>query len=66
MIRERVKPLEMEAGNIMELVNNNKEDLDSEDLVDNIDKVAVEGNLSPNQIHSLSAKNGKSRRRVKI
>lgn len=28
--------LSMEASNMMELVNNRKEDLDSDDLVDNI------------------------------
>lgn len=47
----------------MEIVNKNKEDMDNDDLGDNINKVAIEGNLSPKQIQSLNAKHGKQHKR---
>lgn len=54
-----ILPLTINAGNLMEILNKKKENLDTEDLVDNIDKVAVEGNISRNQIQSLNVRNGK-------
>lgn len=59
MIIEGVEPLVMETWSVIEIVNKNKQDLDAEDLGDNIDKVALEENLSPKQIQSLSAKYGR-------
>ncbi|XP_047259240.1 uncharacterized protein LOC124891567 [Capsicum annuum] len=45
MVLEGILPLAIEVGNMMEAINNNKEDMDVEDLVDNIDNVEDEGNL---------------------
>lgn len=42
---EDVIPLEIEAGEMMDLAKSKKEDLDIEDLVDNIADIATGGYL---------------------
>lgn len=59
MLLEGILPLAIEAGNLMEIVNKKKKDLDTKDLVDNINKVAVKGNLSPKQNQPLNARHRK-------
>lgn len=44
---EGIVPLEIQAGNQIKVSNKRKKDLDGEDVDDNIEKVAIEGNLSP-------------------
>lgn len=58
-------PLVMEAGNMIEMVNRKNKDLDVDDLVDDIDRVLVEGDLSPKQIQSLNTKHGKQQKIIK-
>lgn len=58
---EGIVHLAIETGNPMELTNKKKEYLE-----DNIEKIAVERNLSLKQIQSLSAKYGKQQRRGRI
>lgn len=53
MVLEGILPLVIEARNMLEIMNIRTEDLDTEELVDNIDKVTVERNMSPKQIKSL-------------
>lgn len=49
----------------MDVANSKKVDLDIEQLLDNIDEAAVEGDLSLNQIKSLKTKHGKHSKRIK-
>lgn len=58
MIIEAVEPLAIEAERMMEVVNKNKENLDGEYFGDNIDKIVIDGNLSPKKIQTLSTKHG--------
>ncbi|XP_047253595.1 uncharacterized protein LOC124887729 [Capsicum annuum] len=52
-VLEDVVPLVIEAGNMMDIVNRKKKNLDTKNLVDNIEDVAVERDLSPKWIRLL-------------
>lgn len=45
--------------------NKRGEELDEEDQEDNIEKIAIEGNLSPKQIDTLKASHGKQKKKRK-
>lgn len=64
-ILEDVVPLVIETGNMIDVVNSRKEDMDTEELVDNVKEVPVGGDLSPNQIKSLKMKHGKYEKKPK-
>lgn len=65
MLLQGIIPLAIEVGNQKKLKNKKKEDMNQEDLEDNIEKVAIEGNLSPKQIQTLSANHGKQHKKGK-
>lgn len=58
MVIEGVIPLTIYFANQMEFRNKRRNDLDEDDLEKNIDKVAIEGNLSPKQIEIIKVAQG--------
>lgn len=56
MVIEIVVPLAIQVANQIDFSNKRKEDLDEDDLEKNIDKVSIEGNLSPKLIQSKQYK----------
>lgn len=66
MILEDVLPIAMEIGNLIEMVNSMKEDLDDEKSENNIAKSAAEGDLCTDQVQSLNIKHGKKKKRIRI
>lgn len=57
-ILEDVIPLEIQVEHQIELSNSWRVDLDEENLGKNIDKVAMEGDLSPKQVAKIKAYKG--------
>lgn len=66
MVLDGVLPLAIQTKNQMEFSNKKNKDLDEDDLDENIEKVVVEGNLSPKQIDTIKATNGKQTNKGKI
>lgn len=64
-VMERVLPLAIQATHQMEFSNKNKHELDDEDLEKNIDKIALEGDLSPKKIDTIKASQGKKHKKGK-
>lgn len=65
-VLEDIIPLIIEVGNMIEWMNNKKDDMDDEDMRDNIENTAIEGNLSPKQVNVLKTKKGKHIKRKEI
>lgn len=61
-----ILPLAIQLERLVKTCNKDKENLDENDLEDNINQVAKLADLSPNQIDSLKAKQGKSKRKSKV
>lgn len=58
VILENIIPLVIEAGNMMDKLNKQQEDMDERNFGENIDNVAIAGYLSPKQVEYIKRKQG--------
>lgn len=65
MVIENILPLAIQAENQTEYSNIGKLSLDEEDLTNNIEKVGIEGNLSPRHIEKLKTNQGIQKKKDK-
>jgi len=53
----------LQVDNQMAISNGDKDNMDTEDLEEAVNRVAIEGNLSPKQIENLKEMHGKHKRK---